>query len=135
MQTVPYLNFDGDCRAAFTFYQQVLGGELQITSHGDSPIAGEVPAEWHDRVMHARLDADGATLMASDYPPGEHAKPKGMSVALHVESPAEAERIFHALAEGGTVTMPIAQTFWSERFGMLVDRFGIPWMINALQGD
>lgn len=131
MQTTPYLNFDGDCREAFELYARVLGGTPEIMSHGESPVAGEVPAEWSGRVMHAYLETDGAVLMASDSPPGRHVRPEGLWVSLHVDTPAEAERVFAALSEGGEVTMPLEETFWSPRFGMFRDRFGIPWMINT----
>jgi PhnB protein len=83
--------------------------------------------------MHASLKAAGAVLMGSDAPPDRYKKPEGISVSIHVKEPAEAERIFHALAENGSVQMPIQETFWSVRFGMLVDRFGIPWMVNCEQ--
>lgn len=135
MRVIPYLNFDGQCAEAFRFYERVLGGTIEaMMTHGDSPIAGDVPSEWHDRIMHARLVVRGQVLMGSDSPPGHHHTPQGMSVSLHVDDPADAERIFHALAEDGTVTMPIQRTFWAERFGMLVDRFGTPWMVNCEQG-
>jgi PhnB protein len=81
--------------------------------------------------MHACLTSGALQLMASDSPPGRHEPARGLWVSLHVGSAAEAERIFAGLADGGTVTMPLAQTFWSERFGMLVDRYGIPWMVNV----
>ncbi len=132
MQFYPYLNFDGDCQAAFRFYEGVLGGKIEaMTTHGDSPIADQVPPSWHDRVLHARLVVGDAVLMASDSPPEHYEKPGGIYVSLNVEDPAAADRIFYALAENGSVTMPIEKTFWAERFGMLVDRFGIPWMINC----
>lgn len=135
MQILPYLNFDGQCAEAFRFYQRVLGGELEtMMSHGDSPIAGEVPPEWHDRILHACLVVDGVMLMASDSPPGSYRKPEGVYVSLHLDTPEDADRIFHAFAEDGTVTMPFGQTFWAERFGMVVDRFGTPWMISC-QGN
>jgi PhnB protein len=131
MKIVPYLNFDGQCAEAFRFYEQVLGGKLELITHGNSPIAGEVPAEWGDRVMHACLTAGDQTLMASDSPPGQHAKPQGIYVSLHVDRAEDAERIFGELAEQGQVTMPLGPTFWAQRFGMCVDRFGTPWMVNC----
>jgi PhnB protein len=132
VQVNPYLNFDGDCAEAFRFYERVLGGRIEaMTTHGDSPIADQVPPAWHDRIMHARLVVGDAVLMASDSPPEHYQKPAGLYVTLNVQDPAEADRIFNALAENGTVTMPIDKTFWAERFGMLVDRFGTPWMINC----
>jgi PhnB protein len=131
MKTIPYLNFDGDCREAFHFYAEVLGGEVQgMISHGESPIAGEVPAEWHDQILNAYLVAGDIELMGSDVPPGADHRPGGIHISLHVDSASEADRIWAALKDGGTETMPFGQTFWAERFGMLVDRFGTPWMIN-----
>lgn len=135
MQLVPYLNFDGQCREAFQFYEKVLGGKLEaMTTHGESPIAGEVPSTWRDRVLHARLMVRGQVLMGSDAPPGHYQKPQGLYVSVQVDTPADAERVFHALAEKGTVTMPLEETFWASRFGMLVDRFGTPWMVNCDKG-
>jgi PhnB protein len=136
VQVHPYLNFDGQCAEAFRFYERVLGGRIEaMMTHGESPIAGEVPSEWHDRVLHARLAVGDQVLMASDSPPEQYQKPQGLYVSLQVEKPADAERIFRALAENGTVTMPFEKTFWAAGgFGMLVDRFGTPWMINCDQG-
>ncbi len=134
MQFTPYLNFNGDCAEAFRFYERVLGGKIEtMQTHGDSPIADQVPGTWHKRILHARLAVGNAVLMASDTPPDHYEKPSGLYVAIGVDDPAEADRIFYALAENGTVTMPIEKTFWAERFGMLVDRFGTPWMINCNQ--
>ncbi len=134
MQVNPYLVFDGRCREAFEFYAPVLGGTIgAMVTHGETPAAAHVPAEWQTAIIHARLDFGERCLMASDAPPDRYAKPQGISVSLGVDDPAEAERIFHALAECGTVQMPIQQTFWATRFGMLVDRFGIPWMVNCEQ--
>ena len=132
VQLHPYLNFNGQCRKAFTFYEQCLGGQIvMIQTHADSPIAGEVPSEWHDRILHARLVVGDAVLMGSDSPPEHYAPPQGLYVSVQVDDPADADRIFHALAENGMVTMPIEETFWAARFGMVVDRFGTPWMINC----
>ena len=133
MQLNPYLNFDGCCEAAFKFYEQVLGAKIEaMMPHAGSPMEQHVPAEWRNKIMHARLVlADDMVLMGSDAPPGMHEEMKGFSVTLGIEKPAEAERIFHALAEDGTVRMPIQETFWATRFGMLTDRFGTPWMINC----
>jgi len=129
----PYLNFDGQCAEAFRFYERVLGGKIEVMmTHRESPIAGEVPAEWRDRILHARLAVGDQVLMASDSPPEMYQKPQGLYVSLNVEQSADAQRIFQALAENGTVTMPFEKTFWAAGgFGMLVDRFGTPWMINC----
>ena len=134
MQLNPYLIFNGQCEAAFKFYAQCLGGKIEMMlTHGDSPIAQQVPSEWRNRIMHARLVVGDKVLMGSDAPPEHYQGTKGFSVSLGIDDPAEAERIFHALAENGTVQMPLQQTFWAFRFGMLVDRFGIPWMVNCEQ--
>jgi PhnB protein len=92
-----------------------------------------VPAEWREKILHARMTIGDTVLLASDAPPGHYEKPAGFSVSIQLKDPEEAERIFHALAENGTVRMPIQETFWSPRFGMLVDEFDIPWMINCLR--
>ncbi len=132
MQANPYLNFNGDCAAAFKFYERCLGGKIEaIRTHGESPIADQVPPAWRDTVLHARLTLDNTVLMGSDSPPEHYEKPQGLYVSLQIDTAAEAERIFQELAQGGRVTMPIDKTFWAERFGMLVDRFGIPWMVNC----
>ncbi len=133
MRADPYLNFDGNCAEAFRFYEQLLGGEIQMMmTHGQSPIAHQVPREWHSRILHASLRLGDALLMASDAPPDRFQAPQGIYVTLLVDEPAEAERIFHALADGGRVTMPFEQTFWAAGgFGMVTDRFGTPWMISC----
>lgn len=131
MQIVPYLNFDGRCAEAFRFYELVLGGKLELLTHDNTPMAGDVPPGWGDRVLHACLTVGDQTLMASDTPPDQHAAPRGIYVSLHVDRTEEAERIFGALADQGQVTMPLEPTFWADRFGICVDRFGTPWMINC----
>lgn len=131
MKMNPYLNFDGTCVPAFRFYQQLFGGELEVMTFGDSPMAAEMPPEMAGQAMHACLTAGDLVLMASDAPPEHYTRAAGFHVALHPMEVAEAERIFHALAEGGTVTMPMEKTFWAERFGMLTDRFGTPWLVNC----
>jgi PhnB protein len=94
-------------------------------------MAEQGPPEWRNKIMHARLTVGDAVLMGSDSPPDHFEEMKGFYVALNIEAPADAERIFHALAENGTVRMPLQETFWAARFGMLVDQFGVPWMINC----
>jgi uncharacterized glyoxalase superfamily protein PhnB/uncharacterized protein YndB with AHSA1/START domain len=132
MQLNPYLFFNGTCREAFELYAQVLGGRIEaMLTHRETPAASGVPAGWQDKIIHARMMLSSGPLMASDAPPAHFQAPQGFSVNISVADPAEAERVFHALAEGGKVTMPIAKTFWAVRFGMLVDRFGIPWMVNC----
>jgi len=132
MKINSYLMFNGNCEAAFKFYEQCLGGRItMMMTHGEAPSAEHVPAEWHDKIIHACLEVGDRLLMGSDSPPGYLETPQGFYVQVSVAEPAEAERIFHALAENGKVKMPLEQTFWSARFGMLVDRFGTPWMVNC----
>ena len=134
MQLNPYLHFAGQCESAMQFYAKVLGGEIvAMMRYAGSPAEQHVPAELRDKIMHARLIVGDKVLMASDVPPDRYDAMKGFAVTLGIDEPAEAERVFHALADGGTVRMPIQQTFWATRFGMLVDRFGTPWMINCEQ--
>ena len=131
MQVSPYLSFTGNCEEAFTFYQRAIGGTRGMTNHfGGSPMAGHVPPDWHDKVMHTTLSIGDTVLMGSDAPPGMQEALKGFSVSLVVDEASEAERVFAALSEGGAIRMPIAKTFWAERFGMLTDRFGVPWLVN-----
>jgi PhnB protein len=132
MEFSPYLNFNGTCAAAFKYYEQVLGGRIDfLQTHGDSPMKEHVPPDWYDKVIHASLTVDGQVLMGSDAPDDHYAPAQGMYVSIHVATTTEGKRIFDALAQGGKVTMPYAQTFWSPGFGMVVDRFGTPWMVNA----
>jgi PhnB protein len=134
MQLNPYLSFNGQCETAFKFYEQCLGGKIEaMLTYGNSPMAEEVSSEWWDKIMHVSLIVGDKTLMGSDNPPEHYEETKGSSVLLGVEDSAEAERIFEKLAENGKVRMPIQETFWAARFGMLVDQFGIPWMINCEQ--
>ena len=134
MKLNPYLVFNGQCEAAFKFYEKCLGGKIEaMFTHGETPAAQHVPPEWHKKIMHVHLAIGNESLMGSDAPPDRYEKPQGFSVSLQIKDPADAERVFHALAENGTVQMPIQQTFWSVRFGMLVDQFGIPWMVNCEQ--
>jgi PhnB protein len=132
MQLNPYLLFNGQCEAAFKFYAQCLGGKIEaMLPHAGTPAEEHSPPEWRDKILHACLNVDGQLLMGSDAPPPHYEPPKGFSVSLQLKDPAAAERIFNTLVEQGTVKMPFQQTFWAYRFGMLVDRFGIPWMINC----
>ena len=132
MQVNPYLIYDGNCNEALKFYQKVLGARIEATHrYGEGPPEMQVAPEHKDRIMHARLTIDGEVLMASDAYPGNFQKPQGFSVSLQVEDPADAERRFKALADGGSINMPFGKTFFSKGFGMCVDKFGIPWMVNC----
>jgi len=132
MQLSPYLAFKGNCAEAFGFYERLLGGKIvMMMTHAGSPAAEHTPPEWQDKIMHARLALGDQVLMGSDAPPQHQQTPQGFSVSLQIDDPVEGERIFNGLAENGTVKMPFQQTFWAEGFGMCVDRFGIPWMVNC----
>jgi PhnB protein len=132
MQITPYLNFRGDCEAAFKLYEECLDGSLGVLfRYAGSPMADQVPPDWQDKVMHGSVTVGECVLMGGDVAPASYEAPKGFSLSVQLNDPARAERIFERLAEGGTVVMPLAQTFWAVRFGMLVDRFGIPWLINC----
>ena len=137
MRWNPYLTFDGTCETAFNFYAKCLGGKIVMLSRfGDLPPDSgmQIPAEHGKKIMHARLIAGSQVLMGSDHHPGRpYEGVKGCSVAIMADTPDEAERVFNALAEKGMVVMPLTQTFWAVRFGMLVDQFGVPWMVNCEQ--
>jgi PhnB protein len=127
-----YVSFKGDCAAAFKFYEESLGATPGlIFRYADSPLADVVPPGWGDKVMHGSVKIGHHLLEGADVPPERYEEPKGFSLSLNVASPAEAEDLFAKLVVGGRVLYPIAKTFWSERFGMVIDRFGIPWMINC----
>ena len=133
MQINPYLTFNGNCREAFEFYATVLNGTIDaFITHDDMPEAG-IPADdptWGDKIMHAHMTIGDRTLMGSDAPAGYYSSPAGMHVHLGPSSLEEAERVWSQLSEGATVFMPLDKTPWAERFGMLIDRFGTPWIIN-----
>jgi PhnB protein len=133
MKIAPYLMFEGNCREAFTAYETVFGGRIvAMMGHRGTPAEAHVAPEWLDKIMHACLELDGQMLMASDAPPGRSDGPmRSVSVSVNVPEVAEAERIFAALSEGATIQMPMEETFWAPRFGMLRDRFGTNWMIAA----
>jgi PhnB protein len=132
MKLTPYLFFDSTCRQAFEFYAATLSGRIvMMMTAGDSPMADKMPPEARDRIMHVRLEAEDNVLMGSDGMMGEPELPTGFRVCIEIGEPAEADRIFGAFAEGGTIDMPIQQTFWARRFGMVKDRFGTPWMISC----
>jgi PhnB protein len=135
MRLNPYLVFNGQCEEAFKFYEKCLGGKIvAMITHAGTPAEAYVPPEWQKKIMHARMSVGEDVLMGSDAPPkgeGAYQPPSGMSVSLQIQDLAEAERVFKALSDKGTVRMPFAETFWAKGFGMFVDRFGIPWMINC----
>ena len=135
MQLNPYLHFNGQCEAAFQMYEKCLGGKIEaMMTYAGTPGEEHVQPDWRNKIMHARLVVGDTVLMASDARAEHYKQPNGFSVSLQLKDTAEAERIFHALAENGKVNMPIQQTFWAARFGILIDQFGIPWMVNC-EGD
>lgn len=132
MKFVPYLSFDGRCREAFEFYAKVLNGKIvAMISHGETPAGPHVSKEWQDKIINAHLIAGDHELMGADSPPemGD-AKKQGFSISIEIDDEKDAERIFKAFADGGTVIMPLEPTFWAKKFGMVHDRYGTPWMIN-----
>lgn len=131
MRISPFLTFDGRCRDAMTFYRDLLGGELQLMTFGEAPETCDETAGMADRIMYGQLTLGDQVLMACDPPPAWQRPVQGFSVALEVPEPAEAERLFAALSDGGEVTMAMEETFWARRFGTVTDRFGTPWMINC----
>lgn len=132
MQITPYLFFDGQCEAAFQFYAKCLGGDIIASmKYGNSPGCEAMSPQGRDRIMHTALKVGDKLLMASDCPPGRYEKPQGLSVSLEFDKPEKAESVFAELAENGQVQMPMAETFWAIRFGMVTDRFGTPWMVGC----
>ena len=136
MQMNPYLSFNGQCEAAFKFYVQCLGGQLgAIFRYAGIPFADQVPADWQDKVMHGSVKVGEQLLAGADVAPDRYEAPKGFSLSLQMKDPAEAERVFRELGKDGKVTVPLEKTFWAERFGAVIDRFGIQWLINCEGSD
>lgn len=132
MHISPYLNFNGNCGEAMKFYEEVLGGKIAFNQTFEgTPAAEYVPPDFKDKVMHATLQVGTFTIMASDAPPDRYAPPQGFHVSIALADVAESERIFAALSAGGQIEMPLQETFWASRFGMLTDKFGIGWMVNC----
>ena len=133
----PYLFFNGGCEQALEFYRKALGAEVQfVMRYKDSPEPpkpGMVPPGFEDKIMHCSLRIGQTTVMASDGCSAEKASFQGFSLALSVPNEAEVDRAFAALSDGGQVRMPPSRTFWSPRFGMVTDRFGIGWMISVAE--
>jgi PhnB protein len=133
MQLATHLAFRGDCRQAFEFYASTFDGRIlmQLT-YGEAPSgAGCSSAQMSHQIMHARLDIDGQTLMGADAPPGRYQAPQGTMVSVSLGDLERARRIFATLAENGKITMPFQETFWARGFGMCIDRFAVPWIVNC----
>ena len=128
-----YLTFHGNCAEAMRFYEKTLGAKIEfLMTHGESPMADQAPPDFKDKVMHGSLLIDGQRLMCSDNMPGQpNSGMHGFTLSLTYPSVAEGEKVFNALADGGKVLMPMQDTFWVERWGNLIDKFGTPWMVNA----
>ena len=132
METNAHLMFNGDCAEAFKLYERLMDGKIEaMFPYAGSPAAGQAPPEFGDKIMHATISIGHTKLMGADAPPEHYKKPEGMSVTLNLKDAARGKQIFDALSENGRVIMPFEKTFWAVGFGMCVDRFGIPWMVNC----
>src|ERR1051326_5575902 len=132
MQSNPYLNFKGQCEEAFKFYEKCFNGKIEsMFMYDGAPTASATPAGWGKKVMHSAVRIGDTFIMGADAQPDHYQQPPGFSISVTVDGIAEAERIFNGLSQSGTIQMPLQKTFWAARFGMLTDRFGIPWMINC----
>jgi PhnB protein len=125
------LTFDGNCEAAFRFYERCFNGKIEFMLRwSESPMAKDAPAGWGDKIMHARIVIGDTELLGGDLLPETYESPRGFSLLLSPSDTAHADRLFHALAENGTVRMPLQETFWAPRFGVVCDQFGITWTLN-----
>jgi PhnB protein len=133
MQINAYLSFDGQCEEAFLFYEKLFGGKIEgLFRYAGTPMESHTPPEWAQKIMHIRLVVGPNEVMGADAPPGQGGGPaKRFCMSIGLKDTEEATRIFNGLTEGGSVQMPLQQTFWAALFGMGTDRFGIPWMINC----
>ncbi|HEU4600581.1 MAG TPA: VOC family protein [Steroidobacteraceae bacterium] len=134
MRFSTHLIFDGQCREAFEFYATLLDAKIvTMLKFGESPLAEKVPPEWQPRILHATLERGSFTLFGSDAFPDGYVSPRGFSVTLGVDGFDQTKKVFDALSDAGRILLPLQRTFWSGGFGMLIDRFGIPWEINCEQ--
>jgi PhnB protein len=132
MQVSPSLSFRGECETAFRFYEHILGGAIvTLLTYGMSPLAPQVPEDWRGKILHATLAVGDYYVMGTDAPPDQYRPPQGFALLIDADEPADADRLFDALADRGTIKVPMQKTFWASRFGLLVDRFGIPWEIYS----
>jgi PhnB protein len=131
MTLTPHLSFNGQCEAAFQFYERCLSGKIiTMLTWGETPMA---TPEMEHKILHATLMIGDSMLAGSDIPPGQYQKPQGCHVLIGIDDPVKGEHMFNALAENGTVQMPFQKTFWARGFGVLTDQFGISWEINCEQ--
>jgi PhnB protein len=133
MQLEPYIFYYGRCEEALEFYKSAIGGTYELNRFEGSPMADQVPENLRNKIMHATFKGDGFSFMASDGDLSKTVDPEAgnVSISLGVDDPTQAERVFNALAQGGNVKMPYADTFWGGKFGVLVDRFGVEWMVSG----
>lgn len=132
MKTNIQLSFNGQCEEAFKFYEKNLGGKISfMMTWGQSPMGAKMPKEMAKKIIHGTIVIGDMEVGGGDAPPDMYRKPQGIHACLNIDAPAEAEKVFAKLAEGGTTTMQLEETFWAKRFGMCVDKFGIPWMVNC----
>ncbi|HET6327618.1 MAG TPA: VOC family protein [Planctomycetaceae bacterium] len=134
LQPIPFLSFDGKCAEAMRFYEKVLGGTIKVMMSGaQSPMAAQIPKEFADRILNAQLELPGGALLYAGDAPAHvpYKEIQGVTLALNYDTVEEAESKFNTLAQGGQVTMPFGPTFWARKFGMLVDKYGVAWVING----
>jgi PhnB protein len=132
VHATPHLVFAGECEAAFRFYERTLGGRIDLMlTYGASPMADQVSPERRGHIVHTSLRVGDMVLAGADVAPDEYERPQGFYILLNVDDPADATRVFNALAEGGMVRMALSKTFWAPLFGVVVDRFSVPWEITC----
>lgn len=135
MELNPNLVFNGNAEEVLHYYRDALGGEIQIMRFGESPAAAEVTPEWANKVIYGSLRSPAGVVNAMDAPPGRGDAPgENFILGVQTDSASQTDEIFSKLAAGGSITMPLDKTFWSPRFGMCTDKFGVKWMVN-LTGD
>jgi PhnB protein len=132
MRVEPHLVFPGTCGEAFDLYAKVLGGKVVFKmTYGESPEEMRPSKDWDAKIIHETLALEHGNISGADAPPAQYQKPQGIAMTVQLEDPKEAERIYAELSAGGKADMPLVETFWAARFGMLTDKFGIPWMVNC----
>ncbi|HSL23889.1 MAG TPA: VOC family protein [Vicinamibacterales bacterium] len=130
MKLYTYLNYGGNCRQAFEFYAEHLGARItSITTHGELSESSNVPPEWKDAIVHARIEIGGTMVLGADIPPDRFQPMRSAYLSLMVDSVDEAERIYALLTKDGQIFMPMEETFFAHRFAMFRDRFGTSWML------
>ncbi len=127
-----HLHFNGNCLEAFKFYEKCLGGKIAFSmTWGEAPMETQVSKDWNNKILHACVEFEGQKITGDDVPPERYSKPQGFEIMVSYLDVKQGEKVFNALSEGGKVTMPYGKTFWAKGFGMVTDKFGIPWMINV----